>query len=113
MRLPYGQQRDEHDAQASLEVIQPDKLVTVDVKPASDAMLDALLAGQVQFRDAQHRDFLLGNIKARQRMIAQYAVAGAHRGLVVGTDHAAEALMGLFTKLGDCADDRPPPTNTE
>lgn len=27
-----------------------------------------------------------GNIKARQRMIAQYAVAGAHGGLVVGTD---------------------------
>src|SRR3546814_10474551 len=75
---------DLHDAQASLEVIQPDKLVTVDVKPASDAMLDALLAGQVQFRDAQHRDFLLGNIKARQRMIAQYAVAGAHRGLEIG-----------------------------
>ncbi|HEY9573334.1 MAG TPA: ammonia-dependent NAD(+) synthetase [Pusillimonas sp.] len=110
MRLPYGQQRDEHDAQASLEVIQPDKLVTVDVKPASDAMLDALLAGQVQFRDAQHRDFLLGNIKARQRMIAQYAVAGAHRGLVVGTDHAAEALMGFFTKFGDGAADLTPLT---
>src|SRR3546814_462255 len=73
-------------------------------------MLDALLAGQVQFRDAQHRDFLLGNIKARQRMIAQYAVAGAHRGLVVGTDHAAEALMGFFTKFGDGAADLTPLT---
>ncbi|MDP3857739.1 MAG: hypothetical protein Q8Q73_08275 [Stagnimonas sp.] len=33
-------------------------------------------------------------------MIAQYAVAGARRGLVVGTDHAAEGVMGFFTKLG-------------
>lgn len=44
---------------------------------------------------------MLGNIKARQRMIAQYAVAGATGGLVVGTDHAAEAVMGFFTKFGD------------
>src|SRR3546814_1546582 len=43
-------------------------------------------------------------------MIAQYAVAGAHRGLVVGTDHAAEALMGFFTKFGDGAADLTPLT---
>jgi NAD+ synthase len=108
MRLPYGEQRDEQDAQAALSVINADQLVTVNVKPASDAMLEALLAGQVQFRDAAQQDFLLGNIKARQRMIAQYAVAGAHGGLVVGTDHAAEALMGFFTKHGDGAADVTP-----
>jgi NAD+ synthase len=32
-------------------------------------------------------------------------VAGARRGLVIGTDHAAEALMGFFTKFGDGAAD--------
>jgi NAD+ synthase len=108
MRLPYGEQRDEHDAQASLEVIQPDMQLVVNIKPASDAMLNALLQGKVAFRDDSQQDFLLGNIKARQRMIAQYAVAGAHRGLVVGTDHAAEALMGFFTKFGDGAADITP-----
>ncbi len=108
MRLPYGEQRDEHDAQSALQTIQADKLVTVNIKPASDAMLNALLAGELVFRDAAHQDFLLGNIKARQRMIAQYAVAGAHGGLVVGTDHAAEALMGFFTKFGDGAADITP-----
>ncbi|MFW7342088.1 ammonia-dependent NAD(+) synthetase [Pollutimonas sp. H1-120] len=108
MRLPYGEQRDEHDAQASLDVIQPDKQLAVNVKPASDAMLAALLQGGAEFRDDRQQDFLLGNIKARQRMIAQYAVAGAHRGLVVGTDHAAEALMGFFTKFGDGAADLTP-----
>ena len=110
MRLPYGEQRDEPDAQASLRVIRPDKQLTVNIKPASDAMLQALLDGKVQFRDAAQQDFLLGNIKARQRMIAQYAVAGAHNGLVVGTDHAAEALMGFFTKFGDGAADLMPLT---
>jgi NAD+ synthase len=34
-------------------------------------------------------------------MIAQYAIARARRGIVIGTDHAAESLMGFFTKFGD------------
>ena len=73
-------------------------------------MLNEVLASGTVFRDAAHQDFLHGNIKARQRMIAQYAVAGAHGGLVVGTDHAAEALMGFFTKFGDGAADLTPLT---
>jgi NAD+ synthase len=38
-------------------------------------------------------------------MIAQFALAGANRGWVIGTDHAAEALMGFFTRFGDGAAD--------
>jgi len=110
MRLPYGVQRDEDDAQRSLDVIGPDKVLTVDIKPASDAMLDALKASGQVFESAAQEDFVLGNIKARQRMIAQYAVAGATRGLVIGTDQAAEALMGFFTKHGDGAADLTPLT---
>jgi NAD+ synthase len=34
-------------------------------------------------------------------MIAQYAIANFTSGLVVGTDHGAEAVMGFFTKGGD------------
>lgn len=110
MRLPYGQQHDEHEAQAGLNVIQPDKILTVNIKPAADAMLASVLDANVAFRDEVHQDFLMGNIKARQRMIAQYAVAGAYHGLVVGTDQAAEALMGFFTKFGDGAADVTPLT---
>ncbi|MFF7730578.1 ammonia-dependent NAD(+) synthetase [Streptomyces sp. NPDC008001] len=110
MRLPYGTQADEKDAQLALEFIRADRVLTVDVKPASDAALAAALAGGTVFRDAHHQDFVLGNIKARQRMIAQYAVAGAHDGLVVGTDHAAEAVSGFFTKFGDGAADVVPLT---
>jgi len=108
MRLPYGTQHDEAEAQAGLDIIRPDVRVTVNIRAASDSMLAAVKEGDVTFRDANHEDFLLGNIKARQRMIAQYAVAGAHDGLVIGTDHAAEALMGFFTKFGDGAADVTP-----
>ncbi|MET9154445.1 ammonia-dependent NAD(+) synthetase [Streptomyces griseoflavus] len=108
MRLPYGVQADEHDAQLALSFIRPDHVLTVDIKPAGDAALEATLAAGVRFRDAHHQDFVHGNIKARQRMIAQYAVAGAHDGLVVGTDQAAEAATGFFTKFGDGAADLVP-----
>ncbi|MBZ5486207.1 ammonia-dependent NAD(+) synthetase [Halomonas aquamarina] len=110
MRLPYGTQHDEDDAQQALGFIKPDHVLTVDVKPASDALLDALEEGGLTFEDANKRDFVLGNIKARQRMVAQYAAAGARGSLVVGTDQAAEALMGFFTKYGDGACDVAPLT---
>lgn len=35
------------------------------------------------------------------RMIAQYAIGGQEGLLVIGTDHAAEAVTGFFTKYGD------------
>ena len=101
MRLPYGVQADRADADRALAFIRPDETLHVDIRPAADAMLAALKAGGLAFGDAAQEDFVLGNIKARQRMIAQYAVAGARGGLVVGTDHAAEAIMGFFTKYGD------------
>ncbi len=34
-------------------------------------------------------------------MIAQYALAGEHNYLVIGTDHGAESVTGFFTKYGD------------
>ncbi|MDR5836584.1 ammonia-dependent NAD(+) synthetase [Caballeronia sp. LZ034LL] len=101
VRLPYGVQRDEDDARRALEFIQPDETLEVNVKGASDAMLAALELGGAQYADDFQKDFVLGNIKARQRMIAQYAIAGARAGVVIGTDHAAESLMGFFTKFGD------------
>jgi NAD+ synthase len=105
MRLPYGVQADEADAQRALDFIRADEVLTVDIKPATDAALDALLAAGLTFTDHAHEDFVRGNVKARQRMVVQYAAAGAKGGLVVGTDHAAEAAVGFFTKFGDGAAD--------
>ena len=107
VRLPYGIQHDESAAQKCLASIKPDRVLAVDIKPACDSLMTALRGG-LEFRDAAQEDFVAGNIKARQRMIAQYAIAGGCDGLVIGTDHAAEALMGFFTKFGDGAADVTP-----
>jgi NAD+ synthase len=96
VRLPYGTQADEADAQRALQFIKPDLSVVVDIKPAVDAQVAAVEATGVTISD-----FNKGNIKARQRMITQYALAGEHQGAVLGTDHAAENITGFFTKFGD------------
>lgn len=106
VRLPYGVQHDEDDAQRALEFIRPDETLTVDIMPAANAMRDALAKAGTDPSD--RADFHHGNVKARQRMIAQYAIGAAQGGLVVGTDHAAEAVMGFFTKYGDGACDLTP-----
>ncbi|MGH3424057.1 MAG: ammonia-dependent NAD(+) synthetase [Nocardioidaceae bacterium] len=101
IHLPYGRQADVDDVRAVLEALHPDEVLTVDVRPASDAALQAVEDAGLTFASEEQRDFVLGNIKARQRMVTQYAVAGTRAGLVVGTDHAAEAVTGFFTKYGD------------
>ncbi|MBC9955334.1 ammonia-dependent NAD(+) synthetase [Leucobacter sp. cx-42] len=104
VRLPYGVQHDEDDAQLALEFIGADRVVTVNVAPAVDAMVDELVAATGE----PVTDFNKGNIKARARMVAQYGIAGDRRMLVVGTDHAAEAVTGFYTKFGDGAADVTP-----
>ncbi|WP_274644954.1 ammonia-dependent NAD(+) synthetase [Pseudomonas serbica] len=106
VRLPYYVQRDEEDAQAALRFIKPDEILTVDIGQSVDAMMGAL-SGQ-QAGNEHQIDFVKGNVKARARMIAQYAIAGDRGCLVVGTDHACEAVFGFFTKFGDGAADLTP-----
>ncbi len=43
----------------------------------------------------------LGNVKARSRMILNYAVARPLHRLVAGTGNKSELLLGYFTKYGD------------
>ncbi|MFN3356407.1 MAG: ammonia-dependent NAD(+) synthetase [Pseudomonas sp.] len=105
MRLPYKTQADERDAQASLDYIVPDHIDTLNIAAGVDGLMASLTAPEAS---AAQLDFIKGNVKARTRMIAQYAVANLHNGLVVGTDHGAEALMGFFTKFGDGACDLAP-----
>lgn len=106
MRLPYHVQKDESDAQAALDFIQADEVLTVNVGPASDAMWDAVLAADSSnASDENYTEFVKGNVKARERMIAQFTVAGARRLLVVGTDQGAEGVTGFYTKFGDGAAD--------
>ena len=106
VRLPHGTQHDEHDAQASLQFIRADEEDTVNIE-GSVLGLGEQVSHLQKLSDAR-RDFVTGNIKARIRMVAQFAIANANNGLVIGTDHAAEAVMGFFTKFGDGACDLAP-----
>lgn len=103
VRLPYGVQADEHDAQIALKFIAPDRSIAVNVKPSADAAAAESASGLAELLGpaGELRDFVRGNVKARERMVIQYAIAGQLGHLVVGTDHAAEAITGFFTKYGD------------
>lgn len=106
VRLPHGVQADEDDAQRALQFIQPDHSLTVNIQQATAATAEAVSqALEAAGHNGSVGDFNKGNIKARQRMVAQYAIAGELRLLVIGTDHAAENVTGFFTKFGDGAAD--------
>jgi NAD+ synthase len=53
-------------------------------------------------------DLVLANIKARMRMTALYAIAGANNYLVAGTGNKSELMVGYFTKFGDGGVDMEP-----
>lgn len=104
VRLPYGVQSDESDAQDAITFIRPTRIATVDIKPAVDASVKAF----EQATGERLSDFLKGNVKARERMKVQYDLGAHYRLLVLGTDHAAEAITGFYTKHGDGACDVAP-----
>ena len=109
VRLPYRIQADEADARRALAFVRADEVLTVDIGPAVDAQWDALLdAGLTP--PPERADFIKGNVKARQRMICQFTIAAARGMLVIGTDQAAEAVVGFYTKFGDGAADLTPLT---
>ncbi|MBE9403964.1 ammonia-dependent NAD(+) synthetase [Brachybacterium sp. Marseille-Q2903] len=97
VRLPYGVQHDEDDAQAALDFIAADREVTINVSGGVDGLSEAYAAGMGE----ELTDFTKGNAKARLRMSAQYAIGGDLGLLVLGTDQAAENITGFFTKFGD------------
>ncbi len=108
LRLPYQTQQDETDAQAALAFIGADQIRDINIAASVQGL--AAEIPDLEHLPAEKADFIRGNIKARIRMVAQFTVANANAGLVIGTDHAAEAVMGFFTKYGDGACDLAPLT---
>lgn len=112
VRLPYGEQKDEDEAQIALQFIQPTHSVSVNIKAGVDglhaASHEALAHTELLPQQASKVDFVKGNVKARARMVAQYEIAGYVGGLVLGTDHSAENITGFYTKFGDGACDLAP-----
>lgn len=97
VRLPYRVQHDEADAAAAMDFVAADREVTFNIGDA----VDAFETEYAKALGAEITDFNKGNVKARLRMVAQYAVGGDNGLLVIGTDHGAESVMGFFTKFGD------------
>ncbi|HAC56565.1 TPA: NAD(+) synthase [Candidatus Saccharibacteria bacterium] len=95
--LPYGEQADRADALLALQTIQPDFTHDLDIQPGTDGLAESFATSEAKDLADYHK----GNVKARMRMIAQYAIAGDNGLVVIGTDHAAEAVTGFFTKYGD------------
>lgn len=112
VRLPYGVQADEHDAQQALDFIQPSHCLTTNVLDCVNGMhqevISALASTNLLSASESQIDFSKGNVKARARMISQYHIAGILGALVLGTDHSAENITGFFTKWGDGACDLAP-----
>ncbi len=112
VRLPYGEQKDEDEAQLALSFIEPTHSVSVNIKAGVDGLHAAshvaLESTGLLPTDAAKVDFVKGNVKARARMVAQYEIAGYVGGLVLGTDHSAENITGFYTKFGDGACDLAP-----
>lgn len=103
VRLPYGVQADEADCLAALAYIKPTTIYKVNIKPAVDAGVQSLKDAGIELSD-----FVKGNEKARERMKVQFAIAASNAAVVIGTDHAAEAITGFYTKFGDGGADLTP-----
>lgn len=104
VQLPYGEQFDADDAKDAITFINPSKSYIINIKEAVDASVKAV----EEAIGASVTDFNKGNTKARERMKIQYDLASHFGCLVIGTDQAAEAVTGFFTKYGDGACDVEP-----
>lgn len=105
---PYGSQVDIHDSYATAEAFDLKYKVETNVQKGVDAIEDIVNSVMPQLEQQPITPQAKGNIKARTRMVVQYGIANALNLLVVGTDHASEAITGFFTKYGDGAVDITP-----
>lgn len=96
LRLPYGEQMDEKDCLDVIAFIKPDNIMNINIKNAVLSVEKLILKSGINVSS-----FVRGNIKSRERMNVQYTIANLYLGLVVGTQNAAEAVTGFFTKYGD------------
>lgn len=106
---PYGQQEDIQHSYAVAEAFQLTHKVETNIAEAVDEIaLETEYAFKALGTPRHISRGGKGNVKARTRMVVQYALAFDLNLLVVGTDHASEALTGFYTKWGDGAVDITP-----
>lgn len=106
---PYGEQADIADSYSVAEAFGLTHKAETNIEQAVD---EIAIEVEYSFKSLGMSRHLSrggkGNVKARTRMVMQYALAFDLNLLVVGTDHASEAITGFFTKYGDGAVDITP-----
>ncbi|CAG7649827.1 ammonia-dependent NAD(+) synthetase [Paenibacillus allorhizosphaerae] len=106
---PYGEQADISDSYATAEAFDLKYRIETNIE---EAVNEIALEAEYGLKSIGIHKHLSrggkGNVKARTRMVIQYALAFELNLLVVGTDHASEAITGFFTKYGDGAVDITP-----
>lgn len=100
--MPYGEQHDWKDVIACRKVINPNSFIEIDIMNKVNQIEKGLFLKELP---KEKKNLIRGNIKARTRMNIQYAYASKFNSLVIGTDHATEAVIGYYTKYGDGAAD--------
>ena len=106
---PYGEQEDIEHSYAVAKAFELKHAAETNIE---DAVTEISLEAEQGLKQlGVHRHLTpqgKGNVKARTRMVLQYALAFELNLLVVGTDHASEAITGFYTKWGDGAVDITP-----
>ena len=105
---PYGKQQDIEDSYAVAKAFDLKTAETNIEKAVNETALEVESAMKAIGSEQQMSRGGKGNIMARTRMVMQYAIAFERNLIVVGTDHASEAVTGFFTKYGDGAVDVTP-----
>lgn len=106
---PYGEQEDIDHSYAVAKAFALKHTVETNIEEAVNEIALEVEHGLKALGDHRHITHQgKGNVKARTRMVMQYALAFEKNLLVVGTDHASEAITGFYTKWGDGAVDITP-----
>ncbi len=106
---PYGDQVDIADSYAVAKAFELKYTIETNIEESVNEIALEVEYGLKSIGVHQHVSRGgKGNIKARTRMVIQYALAFELNLLVVGTDHASEAITGFYTKYGDGAVDITP-----
>ena len=101
--LPCGAQSIK-DSELVIKQLKMVNTYTVNISEPFNIILDLL---GVDGSNTENR-VLMGNIRARIRMINLYACANKKNMLVVGTGNRSEHMVGYFTKYGDGGTDFEP-----
>lgn len=99
--LPYGYQSDLDDAKECCDIINPDYGFIFNI----ESIVDMIDIKNEKLKIPAIDKVSFGNLLARQRMAIQYMYANMFDYLVIGCDHATEAVVGFYTKYGDGAAD--------